>query len=287
MALPEFVTPVLAVVGTPALAYAIARSFPHAARAVVVLVAGIVAILTRDENRGKRCLEVLRILRGRDSPEQPPDGYGVPMGELRGSSPARRPPRSRVRSRRARDLCAPPRPAGLVPGQGRRALADLTWSFAVANFAQPVVQIAPTAPIALVVTGGQQLEMTTSGSAGAVTSVGGRTGAIPAVTPLVVPLVFGASIAVDASTGNAFNLTLTSSAGVLQNPTNPTDGQVIRFRVTQGGAGGFTLAYASAYDFGSAGAPVLSTAAGKVDIVVFEYVASISKWCYLGSALGF
>lgn len=133
---------------------------------------------------------------------------------------------------------------------------------------------------------GQQLEMTTAGSAGAVTSVGGRTGAISAVTPLAPALTFGASIAVDASTGNAFNLTLTSSAGVLQNPTNPTDGQVIRFRITQGGAGGFTLAYGSAYDFGAAGAPTLSTAAGKVDIVVFEYVASISKWCYLGSVLG-
>jgi hypothetical protein len=100
MALPEFVTPVLAVVGTPALAYAIARSFPHAARAVVLMVAGIVAIKTSDENRGERCLEVLRILRGRDStavPEQPRDGYGVPTGEL-----SRLPGASGRRSRSAR-----------------------------------------------------------------------------------------------------------------------------------------------------------------------------------------
>ena len=100
MALPEFVTPVLAVVGTPALAYAIARSFPHAARAVVVLVAGIVAIKTSDENRGKRCLEVLHILRGRDglaAPEQPPDAYGEATGEL-----SRLPGASGRRSRSAR-----------------------------------------------------------------------------------------------------------------------------------------------------------------------------------------
>jgi hypothetical protein len=156
------------------------------------------------------------------------------------------------------------------------------------TFAQPVVSLAPTAPIALVVTSdGPGISMTTGGSAGAVTSVGGRTGAITAVTPLAPALTFGASIAVDASTGNAFNLTLTSSAGTLQNPAHPTDGQVIRFRVTQGGAGGFTLAYGSAYDFGAASAPVLSTAAGKVDIIAFEYVASISKWAYLGSVLGF
>lgn len=96
MPLPEFVTPVLAVAGTPALAYAVARSFPHAARAVVVLVAGIVAVLTRDENRGKRCLEVLDKVTRRDStaaPEQPPDGYGAATGELQGPPPARRSPR--------------------------------------------------------------------------------------------------------------------------------------------------------------------------------------------------
>jgi hypothetical protein len=38
MALPEFVTPVVAVVGTPALAYAAARSLWHVARSVVVMV---------------------------------------------------------------------------------------------------------------------------------------------------------------------------------------------------------------------------------------------------------
>jgi hypothetical protein len=72
MALPEFVTPVLSIAGPVALVYVILRCFPHAARAVVVLLAGIVAVVTRDEQRGKRCLEVLRVLRGRDRDNQPP-----------------------------------------------------------------------------------------------------------------------------------------------------------------------------------------------------------------------
>jgi hypothetical protein len=108
-----------------------------------------------------------------------------------------------------------------------------------------------------------------------------------ALVPAVSALTFGSSITVNAALGNAFNLTLTASTGTLANPANLADGQIVRFRVTQGTGGSFTLAYGTVYDFGAAGAPVLSTAAGKVDILGFEYVASISKLCYLGSGLGF
>jgi hypothetical protein len=107
------------------------------------------------------------------------------------------------------------------------------------------------------------------------------------LAPAVVPLAFGASIAVNAALGNVFAVTLTASTGTLANPTGPVDGQVIRVRVIQGSGGSYTLAYGSAYDFGAAGAPVLSTAAGKADILGFEYVASLPKWCFLGSGLGF
>ena len=103
------------------------------------------------------------------------------------------------------------------------------------------------------------------------------------LTPSVSALTFGSSVAVNAALGNAFSLTLTASTGTLANPSNPVDGQLIRVRVTQGSGGSFTLAYGTAYDFGTAGAPTLSTAAGKVDVLAFEYVASISKWCFTGS----
>jgi hypothetical protein len=107
------------------------------------------------------------------------------------------------------------------------------------------------------------------------------------LAPAMVALTFASSITVNVALGNAFAVTLTASTGTLANPTNPVDGQVIRVRVIQGGSGSFTLAYGTAYDFGAAGAPVLSTAAAKVDILGFEYVASLSKWAYLGSGLGF
>jgi hypothetical protein len=109
------------------------------------------------------------------------------------------------------------------------------------------------------------------------------------LAPAVATLTFVGSgtTLVNAALGNSFVLTLTASTTTLGNPTNPVDGQTIRVRVIQDGTGSRTLAYGTAYDFGASSAPTLSTGANKVDILGFEYVASLSKWCYLGSGLGF
>lgn len=107
------------------------------------------------------------------------------------------------------------------------------------------------------------------------------------LSSVVVALTFAASIAVNASLGNDFRVTLTASTGTLANPTNPTDGQEIRVQVTQGGSGSYTLAYGTAYDFGAAGSPTLSTAVGAIDVLTFVYNATKAKWLYLGASLGF
>jgi hypothetical protein len=106
-------------------------------------------------------------------------------------------------------------------------------------------------------------------------------------TPAVVALTFASTVAVNAAAGNDFRLTLTASTATLGAPSNPVDGQVIRIQVTQGTGGSFTLAHASAYDFGTAGSPTLSTAAGKVDILTLVYNAALAKWCCTGANLGF
>lgn len=103
------------------------------------------------------------------------------------------------------------------------------------------------------------------------------------LAPAVSALTFGTAIPVNAALGNVFTLTLTASTGTVSNPTNPVDGQIIRFRVAQDGTGSRTVAWGSAYDFGSGSAPALSTAAGKVDVLPFEYNAALSKWMYLGA----
>ena len=130
------------------------------------------------------------------------------------------------------------------------------------------------------------LNQNTTGTAGNLTSGATLPGYL---APAVVTLSFVSSgtTTVNAASGNAFALTLTDSTSTLGAPSNPVNGQVIRIRMIQDSSGSRTIAYNSAYDFGAAGAPTLSTAANKIDILGFEYVSSISKWCYLGSGLGF
>lgn len=110
------------------------------------------------------------------------------------------------------------------------------------------------------------------------------------LAPAVAALTFVASgtTLVSAAAGNVFSLALTASTTTLGTPSGGTDGQAIRIRVAQPSSGGpYTLAgYGTGYDFGAAGQPVLSTGASKVDVLGFEYNASLSKWCFLGAALG-
>lgn len=106
------------------------------------------------------------------------------------------------------------------------------------------------------------------------------------VAPAVVSLTDGATIDVDAALGNDFRVTIAGSR-TINDPSSAVDGQRITFQVTQGGAGGFSLAWGSAFDFGTAGAPTLSTAAGKTDVLGFIYNAALASWLCVGSALGF
>jgi hypothetical protein len=71
MAFPEYVAPILAAGGPVALVIVVLRFGPDA---ILRLLAGAVAVLTSDEKRGTRCLEVLRLLRGKaDPPPSLPD----------------------------------------------------------------------------------------------------------------------------------------------------------------------------------------------------------------------
>lgn len=105
-----------------------------------------------------------------------------------------------------------------------------------------------------------------------------------AVLPAVVALTDGATIATDASLGNLFTVTLGGNR-TMAAPTNPTDGQVIRYRVTQDATGSRLITWNAAFRFGTTyPAPTLSTAAAKVDYVEFQYSAADSKWDCTGFA---
>ena len=59
MPLPEYVVPALSIAGPAALVFVILRFFPSAARAVVVLIAGVAAIVTTSKERREASLTVL------------------------------------------------------------------------------------------------------------------------------------------------------------------------------------------------------------------------------------
>lgn len=106
---------------------------------------------------------------------------------------------------------------------------------------------------------------------------GGAT--LPAyLAPKVVTLAqLGGSVAVNMALGNVFRLVLTASGWTLANPTGFQDGEAIRVRLIQDSTGGRTVSYGSAWNFGAAGTPVLSTPAGKEDCLVGEWSADANN----------
>lgn len=105
--------------------------------------------------------------------------------------------------------------------------------------------------------------------------------------PKVATLTDAATIAVDASLGNVFRVTLGGNR-TLGNPTNPVDGQPMWLEVTQDATGSRTLAYGTAYSFATGlAAPTLTTTASKTDVLGFRYNSSKAKWLFAGSIIGF
>ncbi len=108
-----------------------------------------------------------------------------------------------------------------------------------------------------------------------------------AVAPAVVVLADAATIAIDASLGNDFRVTIAGNRA-MATPANPADGQKITIQVTQGSGGPFTLSWSSGYEFSAAlPAPTLSTTAGQTDLLGFIYNAAKAKWLFVAFMSGF
>lgn len=89
-----------------------------------------------------------------------------------------------------------------------------------------------------------------------------------------VPATLTSSSSITPNGANGFNFTLTlAHSATLQNPSNFGVGQSGYIEITQSAGGGFTLAYGSDWRF-PGGAPVLSTGAGAIDLLVYTKVAS-------------
>lgn len=110
-----------------------------------------------------------------------------------------------------------------------------------------------------------------------------------ALTPAVlytasapIALTSGATITPDGNNGFNFSLTIAENA-TLANASNFKVGQSGVIVITQDGTGSRTLAYGSNWKF-PGGAPVLTTAAGAVDLLTYYVVTSSLYVCSLTKA---
>lgn len=103
----------------------------------------------------------------------------------------------------------------------------------------------------------------------------------------VVELTDGSTVATDASTGDIFTLTTTQNF-TMSNPTNPTNGQIIIYKIKQDGGGGNVITWDSNFR-GSTDVPLpaLTTTGDYVDYIQFIYDSSVTKWNCLAYNLGF
>lgn len=97
-----------------------------------------------------------------------------------------------------------------------------------------------------------------------------------------VPLTDAASIEIDGGMSNNMLVTLGGNR-TLANPTNPKDGAYYNVWVKQDGTGSRTLGYGSKFVFPASTAPVLSTAAGALDILTFQYNAELDLFALVAS----
>ena len=139
-----------------------------------------------------------------------------------------------------------------------------------------------------VAAGGAMVAQATAAPASAATAVGQATTIEPgALAPAVVALTDTATIAVDASLGNDFRVTLNGNR-TMGTPSNATGGQQIIFQVTQGAGAPFTLSWGSGYEFSTVlPQPSLSATAGQTDLLGFIYDAGKSRWLLAAFVNGF
>jgi hypothetical protein len=133
--------------------------------------------------------------------------------------------------------------------------------------------------------GGAVLAEVTAAPASAATQ--GTTVEPGALSPAVVHLTDAATIAVDASLGNDFRVTLGGNR-TMGKPANPSNGEQIIFQVTQGSGGPFTLTWHPAYVFSAdLPQPALSSTAGQTDLLGFIYNSAMSAWLLAAFVNGF
>lgn len=162
---------------------------------------------------------------------------------------------------------------GTGEAPSRRKVVKSAAGVAAAGVAGSVLAQAVASPARAASTGAAALQSTTIEQG--------------AIAPAVVVLTDAATIAVDASLGNDFRVTLGASR-TMGNPANPANGQQIIFQITQGSGGSAAITWGTAYEFSTGlPQPTLSTTAGQLDLLGFIYDAGRQTWLLAAFVNGF
>lgn len=108
--------------------------------------------------------------------------------------------------------------------------------------------------------------------------------------PVAGPVTLSQSsgtVTADASLGDVFRIVLTASGWTIAAPLNPIDGHAITYEISQDTTGSRTFSWASAFTFGTAGQPSLSSTASTMSTVSFRYNSGAGKWIFLSASTGY
>lgn len=108
--------------------------------------------------------------------------------------------------------------------------------------------------------------------------------------PRVTTDTYSASLTPSSITTDIYRVTLSGNPTINTPASNASlyDGQKLQIRFIQDGSGSRTVTWGPGYGFSTdTPVPTLSTAAGLLDILAFQYDANKSKWLFQGADRGY
>jgi hypothetical protein len=102
-----------------------------------------------------------------------------------------------------------------------------------------------------------------------------------------VALSYSSTITTDASSGDIFDVTLTGAL-TLANPSSPSNGKTLRWRLTQDATGGRAITLGNKFAL-PAGVSSLdfSTGANKTDVLAATYHQASDRWFVVAMVAGY
>lgn len=95
--------------------------------------------------------------------------------------------------------------------------------------------------------------------------------------PRVIALTDAASITCDSDVMDVGAVTITANRTIAAPTGTPADGQLLTYRITQDGTGGWIVTWDAAFDFASA-VPAPTSAAGTTAYYVFRWNSTAAAW---------